>query len=69
MELFVFHLLKQSNRSPRRNEERDKSSKRKSNLNRALNEEATPDGGKLIGNKQINKYEINNLVQRNLLEM
>ncbi|TMW51683.1 hypothetical protein DOY81_003229 [Sarcophaga bullata] len=44
LELSPVHKSRTSNRSPRRNEERDKSSKRKSNLNRALNEEATPDG-------------------------
>ncbi|XP_046807049.1 uncharacterized protein LOC111675850 isoform X4 [Lucilia cuprina] len=44
LELSPVHKSRTSNRSPRRNEDRDKSSKRKSNLNRSQNEEATPDG-------------------------
>jgi len=32
--------------------DRDKSAKRKSNLNRSLTEEATKDGGKLAGNSK-----------------
>ncbi|XP_037819219.1 serine/arginine repetitive matrix protein 2-like isoform X4 [Lucilia sericata] len=44
LELSPVHKSRTCNRSPRRNEDRDKSSKRKSNLNRSQNEEATPDG-------------------------
>ncbi|KAM7355014.1 supervillin isoform 3-T3 [Cochliomyia hominivorax] len=44
LDISPVHKSRTSNRSPRRHEERDKSSKRKSNLNRSLNEEATPDG-------------------------
>lgn len=41
-----FNFSPQSDRSPRRPEERDKSSKRKSNLNRSQNEEPIQDSGK-----------------------